>query len=107
MMHRLGVPAPELQVPILTVLGDRFPDFRWERPGMRPLVGEFDGAVKYGVIADANGIQPVDAVLREKRREDAIRLTQDVVRWMWDAVLHPDRLAAAGLPVRGTMLPGW
>jgi len=111
MMQRLGAPIPELQVPVSTSLGVRFPDFRWERPGMRPLAGEFDGAVKYGVLTDANGVQPVDAIIAEKRREDAIRETHDVVRWMWDAVLRPERLAAklarANLPVRSTPLPGW
>jgi hypothetical protein len=111
MMNRMGAPVPELQRRVHTSIGDRFPDFRWERPGMRPLAGEFDGAVKYGVLADSNGVQPADALIREKRREDAIRETHDTTRWMWDAVLHPQRLAAklarAGLPVRTTLWPGW
>ncbi|ROR66089.1 hypothetical protein [Agrococcus jenensis] len=111
LMHRMGAPTPELQPRVATSIGDRFPDFRWERPGMRPLAGESDGAQKYGVLADANGIQPVDAVIAEKRREDAIRETHDMVRWMWDALLNPARLAAklalAHLPVRTPLLPGW
>ena len=78
---------------------------------MRPLAGEFDGAVKYGVLADADGVQPADALIGEKRREDAIRETHDMTRWMWDAVRHPERLAAklsrARLPVRTTFWPGW
>lgn len=110
-MHRMGAPVPELQATVPTSIGDKFPDFRWWRSGMRPLAGESDGAWKYGVLAEANGIQPVDAVIAEKRREDAIRETHDMVRWMWDAVLHPQRLVAklarAGLPVRTTLLPGW
>lgn len=110
-IHRMGAPAPSLQVPIATRLGTRFPDFLWERPGMRPLGGEFDGAAKYGVLAAADGVQPVDAVIREKQREDALREHIDTLHWMWDAAQHPERLmrmlAAAHVPVRGALLPGW
>ena len=78
---------------------------------MRPLGGEFDGAVKYGVLATADGMQPVDAVIREKEREDALREHIDTLRWMWGAAQHPERLmrmlAQAHLPVRGALLPGW
>ncbi|WP_347754450.1 hypothetical protein [Agrococcus sp. ProA11] len=110
-LHRLGAPAPLLQVRVQTRLGPRFPDFLWERPGKRPLGGEFDGAWKYGVIADANGVQPVDAVIREKRREDALREHIDTLHWMWDHVMRPRQLGAmlaqAHIPVRATLLPGW
>lgn len=110
-LHRLGAPVPLLQVRVQTRLGPRFPDFLWERPGRRPLGGEFDGAWKYGVIADANGVQPVDAVIREKRREDALREHIDTLHWMWDHVLQPAQLGAmlarAHIPVRATLLPGW
>ncbi|SFS02331.1 hypothetical protein SAMN04487783_0643 [Agrococcus baldri] len=109
--HRMGAPSPQLQVRVMTRLGPRFPDFLWERPGMRPLGGEFDGAVKYGVLAAANGVQPVDAVIREKQREDALREHIDTLHWMWDSVQHPERLmrmlAGARVPVRGALLPGW
>lgn len=110
-IHRIGAPAPRLQARIETRLGPRFPDFLWERPGMRPLGGEFDGAVKYGVLATADGMQPVDAVIREKEREDALREHIDTLRWMWGAAQHPERLmrmlAQAHVPVRGALLPGW
>ena len=110
-MHRIGAPAPLLQVRVQTRLGPRFPDFLWERAGMRPLGGEFDGAAKYGVIADANGVQPVDAVIREKQRDDALREHIDTLHWMWHDVLHPERLrrmlAEARIPVSSTLLPGW
>ncbi|WP_405216112.1 hypothetical protein [Agrococcus sp. Ld7] len=110
-LHRLGAPVPLLQVRVQTRLGPRFPDFLWERPGRRPLGGEFDGAWKYGVIADANGVQPVDAVIREKRREDALREHIDTLHWMWDHVMQPTRLGAmlaqAHIRVRATLLPGW
>lgn len=110
-LHRLGAPVPMLQVRVQTRLGPRYPDFLWERPGRRPLGGEFDGETKYGVIAAANGVQPVDAVIREKRREDALREHIDTLHWMWDHVMHPRQLGAmltqAHIPVRATLLPGW
>lgn len=111
LIHRMGAPVPRLQVPIPTVLGRRFPDFLWERPGRRPLAGEFDGAAKYGVIPDAKGVQPADALMREKRREDAMREHVDMSRWMWDSLVQPERLRAAlaraHLPVHAHFLPGW
>jgi hypothetical protein len=110
-IHRVGAPAPQLQVGVATRLGLRFPDFLWERSGMRPLGGEFDGAWKYGVIADANGVQPVDALIEEKRRDDALREHIDTLHWMWDAAQRPallrDMLAHASIPVGATVLPGW
>ncbi|SDS27715.1 hypothetical protein [Agrococcus carbonis] len=110
-IHRVGAPPPQLQVRVLTRLGARFPDFLWERPGRRPLGGEFDGAWKYGVIADANGVQPVDAVIEEKRRDDALREHIDTLHWMWDAAQRPlmlgRLLAAHDVPVRSALLPGW
>lgn len=110
-IHRMGAPMPRLQVRVMTRLGPRFPDFLWERSGMRPLGGEFDGAWKYGVLADANGMQPIDAVIREKQRDDALREHIDTLHWMWDEALHPERLrtmlAQAHIPVRATLLPGW
>lgn len=110
-IHRIGAPPPQLQVRIRTRLGVRIPDFLWERKGRRPLGGEFDGAVKYGVIADANGVQAVDAVVEEKRRDDALREHVDALHWMWAEAQHPERLremlARHHLPVHGTLLPGW
>lgn len=110
-IHRIGAPPPQLQVRILTRLGDRFPDFLWERRGMRPLGGEFDGKVKYGVIASENGKQPVDVLIAEKEREDALREHIDTLHWMWAAAQHPEQLrsmlARARIPVHSTLLPGW
>ncbi|WP_404311916.1 hypothetical protein LG314_11325 [Agrococcus terreus] len=111
LLHRLGAPVPELQARIPTVLGDKRADFRWRRPGRRPLAGEFDGFVKYGRIAQESGEVPAEAVFREKRREDAIRATHDVARWVFADLLDPRRLArilrAGGLDVRTTPFPGW
>lgn len=111
-MHRIGAPPPELQVKVRTVAaGDRWLDFEWTRPGRRPLAGEFDGAQKYGILAERSGRSGVDALVREKRREDGVRETHDMARWMWVDAIQPTRLrrilAGAGLPVGSRILPGW
>lgn len=65
------IPVPALQYTI-PVLGFRV-DFFWAE---YRIVGEFDGAYKYGGIA-AN-------LAREKEREDAIRdFGYEIVRWVW------------------------
>lgn len=110
-IHRLGAPAPELQWRIPTPDGDRWGDFRWERPGRRPLIGEFDGEVKYRALAEERGEDAAGTVVREKRREDGIRLSHDVARWVWLDAMRHERLrrilAAVGLPLAPTTLPGW
>lgn len=95
----LGFPAPELQA---AVPGLRFAtDFAW--PAFR-LRGEFDGLAKYREQRYLQGGSPSEAVVAEKRREDAIRAaTGDrFARWTWDDALrvHPLRgiLLEAGLP---------
>jgi len=77
-----GLPRPELQ----RVIRDRAGrvlgrvDFWWEAFG---LVGEFDGAVKYGPLMGP-GERVEDVVLAEKRREQHLRdLGLGVVRWTW------------------------
>lgn len=85
-LHQNGFPAPELQQEIRSVDGRLLgrTDFYWKE---QELVGEFDGAVKYG-MAFANGQPPGEALFREKRREDAIRATgKGFVRWTWADVL--------------------
>jgi very-short-patch-repair endonuclease len=59
------------------------------------IVIEFDGAVKY------EGAEGRDALVREKRREDALRaLGYRVVRLTWTDLQHPDRIPAKlGLPL--------
>ncbi|QCR20023.1 hypothetical protein [Agrococcus sp. SGAir0287] len=104
----LGFPAPELQVEVRTDLGSFRADFGW-RLDDRWLLGEFDGLVKYGALASASGRTGVDALVAEKRREDAIRRVADLCRWTWDDVVRPERLArilrAAGLRRRDPVLP--
>ncbi|MGY1779002.1 hypothetical protein [Geodermatophilus sp. SYSU D01036] len=80
LLHRLGFPAPDLQVRLLrsdrSVVGRC--DFGWRA---RRTVGEFDGRVKYR--AD-EGRDPGDVVFREKLREDEIRDSGwEVARWTW------------------------
>jgi hypothetical protein len=79
-MHRFGLPEPVLQMPIPTRLGTYHVDFGW--PQFR-AVGEFDGLIKYGRLLRP-GQDPGEAVVAEKRREDAIRDEGwRVTRWIW------------------------
>lgn len=76
-LHRAGVPMPEFQVPISTPLGTLYPDCYWKR---QRLIGEADGAVKYG---DAQ------AMVWEKEREQALRdLGYGIVRWLGKEITH-------------------
>ncbi len=106
-IHRLGFPPPDLQKEFRSsggrVLGRT--DFFWPQ---RNLVGEFDGAVKYGASLNGTVGQSQQALLREKRREDAIRATGvGFVRWSWADALRPPHdpgglaqiLTRAGLPI--------
>lgn len=92
-MHLAGLPAPELQWEVRTPQG-RFlgrVDFAWPEFG---VVGEFDGLAKYTEYLRP-GQTVADAVVAEKRREDAIRSTGLwVVRWVWSDLDHFDRIAA-------------
>jgi very-short-patch-repair endonuclease len=85
LMDTYGLPAPDLQGNFRTgtegvvARVDFF--FRQYR-----VVVEFDGLVKYRDAA-------VDAVVREKRREDRLRSGGVlVVRVSWDDLAHPDRV---------------
>ena len=89
-MWLLGLPKPELQMPIATRLGVRHADFGW--PEFR-TVGEFDGLVKYSALLRP-GQEPGDAVIAEKRREDAIRDEGwRVTRWIWSELEPFDQVA--------------
>jgi hypothetical protein len=87
-LHRLGLPAPDLQPRILrtdgTVIGRC--DFGWER---FRTVGEFDGHIKYGRLLRP-GQEAGDVVFAEKRREDEIRDHEwEVARWTWADLDRP------------------
>lgn len=102
-LHRRGFPPPDLQHEVITPAGRFRTDFYWKE---HSLVGEFDGAVKYG--ANGSALPPTwDTLTNEKRREDAIRSTGAAfVRWSWANISKspqdPDglvqRLVRAGLP---------
>jgi hypothetical protein len=86
-IHRAELPAPMLQWAVLDPRGRLLgrTDFGW--PALR-TVGEFDGLVKYGILLRP-GETATDAVLAEKRREDAVRAEGfAVVRWAWADLSH-------------------
>jgi very-short-patch-repair endonuclease len=65
-----GLPMPQFQAPLKTPMGTFYPDFYW--PEAR-LIGECDGAVKYG---------SPEAILLEKQREEWLRdEAYRFVRW--------------------------
>ncbi|MCC2593174.1 type IV toxin-antitoxin system AbiEi family antitoxin domain-containing protein [Tessaracoccus sp. OS52] len=89
---RHGVPAPVLQFAVRDVEGQTVAtsDFGW--PDLR-LVGEVDGKWKYGELLKP-GQKPADAIMAEKRREEAIRLAGYwIVRWDWPIATNGPELA--------------
>jgi hypothetical protein len=85
--YRYGIPMPELQ---FQVIGSRnqligIADFYWDH--FRHL-GEFDGKVKYqGLLRPEESAS--DCVIREKRREDAMRAgCRGMTRFVWSEVMH-------------------
>jgi hypothetical protein len=78
-------------------------DFWW--PTVR-VAGEFDGRIKYAPDFQ-EGVDPAEAVWREKRREDRVRRQADgVVRLVWSDISNRARLmsllASAGVPRRSS-----
>lgn len=89
-----GLPPPELQYEVWhggRLLGTT--DFAWPELG---LLGEFDGKAKYGKYLRP-GESPGDALMREKRREDTIRMATGFrfVRIVWVDLSRP--MVTAGL----------
>jgi len=83
---RAGLPLPRLQVELFDRNGILIarPDFLWE--GVR-LVGEVDGRWKYDELL-RHGETSADVIMREKRREEAIRQAGYwIVRWDWKAIV--------------------
>lgn len=94
-VFQLGFAAPELQRWVTGPTGRRWRvDMTFERPGRRPLYGEFDGAVKYGALANEVGTTGAKALAREKLRDDDLLYTGDPAHWVWLDVLQPSRLDA-------------
>lgn len=81
---RAGLPVPTTQIPVVTMAGTFWADLGW--PEWKVLV-EYDGAAKYDVGREA--------LLAEKRREDALRAAGwVVVRLMAADVRDPARFLA-------------
>lgn len=79
-IHLAGLPPPQLQYVIRTETGAFVArvDFAWPERG---VVGEYDGAVKYGQLLRP-GETSADVLMREKAREERIRLCgYTVIRW--------------------------
>ncbi|TSD94441.1 hypothetical protein FOS14_20710 [Skermania sp. ID1734] len=92
LMHRAGVPPPQLQAEVFNASGHWLArvDFLWEKFG---VIGEFDGKAKYlrDLPPDA---APGDVVVAEKLREDRLREAGwNVVRWTWSDLEKPSALA--------------
>jgi hypothetical protein len=89
----MGMPAPDLQVEFHDddgLIG--FTDFYWKH--LR-TIGEFDGRGKYEDDEDERARTPSDVVYAEKRREDRLRVDNEVVRFSWgDVRSHPTELRA-------------
>jgi hypothetical protein len=79
-----GLPRPECQARLVTPRGTFYPDFWWPDAN---LVGECDGAVKYG---------RADAYVNEKEREQALRDAGfRMVRWLAKEIMtRPDVVVA-------------
>lgn len=88
-----GLPAPDLQFQVIDAYGNLIgiTDFAWHR---HRTLGEFDGLRKYERPYDPRQ-EPVDVVIREKRREDELRRTTryGMVRLIWVDLDHPVRTA--------------
>jgi len=98
LFHTLHLPCPELQHEVRDHRGELIgiADWWWEEHN---LLGEFDGAVKYGRLLKP-GQEPGDVVFAEKRREDRMREARDgarILRLVWSDYEEP-------AAVRGRML---
>ncbi|WP_420115036.1 hypothetical protein [Pseudactinotalea sp.] len=86
---RYGLPVPLCQYELWVDGQQYFTDNLWivDGPdGPRPVVAEFDGALKYC------GAEGAAAVVREKKREDAIRRRHraEFARLTWPTLQRPD-----------------
>lgn len=86
-MRRCGIPAPELQYEIW--VDGHFvarTDFAWLD---KRTIGEVDGRAKYETLLRP-GQASADAIMAEKRREQAIRQAGwQIVRWGWAQACDP------------------
>ncbi len=85
---RFGIPCPDLQHEVFDATGRLLgrTDFYWEQAR---LIGEFDGRIKYQRLLRKRETA-VDAVVREKSRENRMRSTScGMSRFTWSEV-QPD-----------------
>ena len=64
-----------------------YADFRW-----KGVVGEFDGKLKYKVADGSNADQAAQVLWKEKRREDRLRVDNEIARWGVAELHRPSRL---------------
>lgn len=91
-MLRTGLPEPVVQLPVLSPSGSLIAtcDFGWPDYG---VVGEYDGEGKYGELLSPGRTGP-EAIIAEKRRENAIRdAGWWVVRWTKGDLVDDARLS--------------
>lgn len=88
-MFLLDLPRPRLQVEHSDDAGlIGYTDFGW--PG---VAGEFDGRVKYRVPDGADPQRAGEVVFAEKVREDRLRRTVRVARWIWSTAVDQPAIA--------------
>ena len=81
LMELDGFAPPELQVPVETDGRTEWGDFGWLE---LDALGEFDGEVKYRLDRYRMGGSVEDVVIREKNRENRMRVRfPNVARWDW------------------------
>jgi Transcriptional regulator, AbiEi antitoxin len=84
--HRHGIPIPELQYHVIDRHGVLvgISDFYWEQ---QRHLGEFDGKIKYQRLLRP-GETASECVIREKKREDAMRADlRGMSRFIWSEVM--------------------
>jgi alkylhydroperoxidase/carboxymuconolactone decarboxylase family protein YurZ len=64
-----------------------YTDFRW-----KGVVGEFDGKLKYKLADGSNPEQMAQILWKEKRREDRLRVDNEIARWGVAELQRPSRL---------------
>jgi hypothetical protein len=84
--YRYGIPMPELQYHVIDSHGVLvgIADFHWDE---HRHLGEFDGKVKYQKLLRP-GESASECVIREKKREDAMRADfRGMSRFIWSEVM--------------------
>ena len=104
-MFELNLPKPVLQRELRDddgLIG--LVDFWW-----KGVVGEFDGRIKYRVPEGTTADEAARILWREKKREDRLRRSSRVARWVWSDALRADRLlqTLGRVGIRPVARPQW